>query len=311
MSAVEAHALAKINLHLAVHARRADGFHELTTVFQSIALHDTLRVEACDGPFELRCATPGVPTDHTNLVWRAAAAVADVLGRSLAGLRVTLDKRVPAESGLGGGSADAMAMLRALAQLWQAPLDARLLAAVGRLGSDVPFFALGGTALGLGRGDELEPLADLPEHSLVIVRPSFGVGTADAYRWVAESRAGRSPAMVDPSASARLDERAAAGWPQTSEAWPARLRGCANDFEPVVASRFDEIPAIAAGLRQRGAALALLSGSGSAVVGLFEDAAAADGAAAALSGRPGLRCWLSRTVSRAAYAAAVAPVVRP
>jgi 4-diphosphocytidyl-2-C-methyl-D-erythritol kinase len=301
---VRARALAKINLHLAIHERRADGYHALTTVFQSIALHDTITVEAWDGPFVLQCAEPGVPTDHTNLVWRAADACREVLGRPRpAGLRVTLDKAVPAQSGLGGGSADAMAMLRVLARVWAVTLDTDLLTAVGRrLGSDVPFFATGGTALGTGRGDEIAALPDLPEHTLVIVRPSFGVGTADAYRWVAESRSGdgaRSPARV------------ADDWPRTSADWAGWLAHCRNDFEPVVAARFPAIGELTGELRAHGAALALLSGSGSAVVGLFADRASAEAARLTWAARPDLRCWITPTVSRDAYHAAVEPLVTP
>ena len=155
-----ASARAKINLHLAVHARRPDGYHALTTVFQTIDLADTLTIVEHDGPFTLRCPGSDAPEDDSNLVVRAARALASELGRpEPAGLLVTLDKQVPTQAGLGGGSADAMAALRLLCEVWAVPPDRDLLARVGgRLGSDVPFFAWGGTALGRGRGDELTPL---------------------------------------------------------------------------------------------------------------------------------------------------------
>jgi len=188
---VRVHALAKINLHLEILGRRPDGYHDLRTIFQSIALHDTVTIEPWDGPFTIVCDDPGVPCDATNLVWRAAEAAAQAWSRGpLGGLRVTLEKRVPAQSGLGGGSADAMATLRGLAHLWRIEADAAALAKIGApLGADVAFFAFGGTMRGTGRGDVLSPVAELPGSSLVLLRPRFGVGTADAYRWVAESRA--------------------------------------------------------------------------------------------------------------------------
>ena len=222
-----ASARAKINLHLAVHARRPDGYHALTTVFQTIDLADTLTIVEHDGPLTLRCPGSDAPEDDSNLVVRAARELASELGRpEPAGLLVTLDKQVPTQAGLGGGSADAMAALCLLCEVWAVPPDRDLLARVGgRLGSDVPFFACGGTALGGGRGDEMTPLPALPRLACAIVRPPFGVSTADAYRWVAESRAG-SPRVDTP-----FDP------PARAEEWLGRLAGCRNDFEPVVAAR--------------------------------------------------------------------------
>ena len=275
-------ARAKINLHLAVHARRADGYHALTTVFQTIDLADTLTIVEHDGPFTLRCPDSDAPEDASNLVVRAGRALASELGRpEPAGLRVTLAKQVPAQAGLGGGSADAMAALRLLCGIWGVAADRDLLARVGgRLGSDVPFFAWGGTAVGVGRGDEITPL---PPLSCAIVRPPFGVATADAYRWVAESRSGSPP--VGPAFEP----------PVRADQWLDRLARVRNDFEPVVGARHPEIGEAVATLRAAGARLAMLSGSGSAVFGLFEDAVTARRAMAPLVGRPGWRGWLSAT----------------
>jgi 4-diphosphocytidyl-2-C-methyl-D-erythritol kinase len=280
-----ASARAKINLHLAVHARRPDGYHALTTVFQTIELADTLTIVEHDGPLRLRCPGGDAPEDDSNLVVRAARALASELGRpEPAGLLVTLDKQVPAEAGLGGGSADAMAALRLLCDAWAVPPDRDLLARVGgRLGADVPFFAWGGTALGTGRGDEVSPLPALPRLACAIVRPPFGVSTADAYRWLAESRAGSPPpdAPFDPPAHA--------------EAWLDRLAVCGNDLEAVVAARHPEIAEAVAALRAAGARLAMMSGSGSAVFGLFDRDADAAAAIEAFAGRPGWRGWLTAT----------------
>jgi 4-diphosphocytidyl-2-C-methyl-D-erythritol kinase len=281
-----ASAPAKINLHLAVHARRPDGYHALTTVFQTIGLADTLTIAEHDGPLVLRCPDSDAPEDESNLVVRAGRALAAELGRPApAGLRITLDKRVPTQAGLGGGSADAMAALRLLCAAWGVAADPALLIRVGRtLGSDVPFFALGGTALGRGRGDELTPLPSLPPFACAIVRPPFGVSTADAYRWVDESRGGAVPApeTFDPPAHA--------------DGWRAILARCRNDFEPVVAARHPEIADAVQRLRDGGARLAMLSGSGSAVYGLFDGEDEAAAALAPLAARPGWRGWLTATM---------------
>jgi 4-diphosphocytidyl-2-C-methyl-D-erythritol kinase len=278
-------ARAKINLHLAVEAKRPDGYHALVTVFQTIALADTLTIVEHDGPFTLRCPGSDAPEDGSNLVVRAARALADVLGRpEPAGLAATLDKQVPAQAGLGGGSADAMATLRLLCAIWGVAPDRQLLAGVGaRLGSDVPFFAWGGTALGLGRGDEITVLPPLPTLACAIVRPPFGVATAEAYRWLADSRRESSPAAppFDP--------------PARSQDWPARLAACRNDFEPLVAARHPEIAEAVSALRDAGAVLAMMSGSGSAVYGLFAREADAAAALAPLAARPGWRGWLTAT----------------
>jgi 4-diphosphocytidyl-2-C-methyl-D-erythritol kinase len=280
-----ASAHAKINLHLAVHGRRPDGFHALTTVFQVVALADRLTIAPHDGPLTLRCADASAPEDDTNLVLRAMRALARELGRpEPAGLLVTLDKRVPTQAGLGGGSSDAMTALRMLCEVWRIPQALDLLVRVGRtLGSDVPFFAAGGTALGRGRGDELTPLPPLPALACAIVRPPFGVPTAEAYRWVAASRAGGAPPedAFDP--------------PARSEDWLPALARCRNDFEPVVAARHPEIAEAVRTLRGAGAVHALMSGSGSAVVGLFADRAIAEAALVPFASRDGWRTWLTST----------------
>jgi 4-diphosphocytidyl-2-C-methyl-D-erythritol kinase len=297
---VRAHALAKINLHLEILGRQPDGYHDLHTIFQSIALHDTLTIEPWDGPFALACSDASVPTDATNLVWRAAEVAARAWGRGpLTGLRVTLDKRVPAQSGLGGGSADAMAMLRALARLWAIEIDAAGLAELGRpLGADVAFFAWGGTMRGTGRGDVLAPVAEFPPHALVVVRPRFGVGTADAYRWVAESRTGRASRPEVPAETR--------DWPRAMPDWATHLVSCRNDFEAVVAARHPLVADLVGDLRDAGAALALMSGSGSAVAGAFIDAGAAEQAAAAIAAARDVDVLVTATVSASGYAAAVA-----
>ena len=177
---VRAHA--KVNLDLRILGTRPDGYHELRTVFQSIELHDTLVCAERPGPFSLKSRSAAIPLDHTNLVWIAAASLWKALGRAgePTDTQVTLDKVIPLQAGLGGGSADAAAALLAFARLWGgAPLTLLREIATG-IGGDVPFFLSGGTALGLGRGEEIYPLVDLPPHWIVIVQPAYGVSTAEA-----------------------------------------------------------------------------------------------------------------------------------
>ena len=157
------HAPAKVNLDLRMRGLRPDGYHLLTTVLQSIALADTLTLRARPGPFGMACDTAGVPTDARNLAWQGAAAMAAHLGVPLDGWELALEKHVPAEAGLGGGSADAAAAARLIASAAGRSLDAAELAEViGPLGADVAFFAWGGTMRGEGVGDVLTPLPDVP-----------------------------------------------------------------------------------------------------------------------------------------------------
>ena len=177
-------AFAKINLSLRVLGTRADGYHELRTIFQSIALHDTITVRAARGPFRLTCDDPGCPADDTNLIWRAAERVWRAAGRRGAprDVAVDLEKRIPLNAGLGGGSSDAAAALRALGRMWR--VNEPVLRAIGgELGADAPYFFEGGTVLGLERGDLLFPMLDQPKAWVVLVLPSFGVPTRQAFAW--------------------------------------------------------------------------------------------------------------------------------
>jgi len=287
----------KVNLDLRVLGTRPDGFHELRTVFQAIELHDTLTSVERPGPFAVKCRMPGVPLDESNLVWRAAAGLWKALGRAGAprDAVVTIDKSIPMQAGLGGGSADAAAALVALARLWGgAPVT--LLREVGSaIGADVAFFLSGGTALGLGLGEEIYPLVDLPPHWIVIVRPPFGVSTAEAYAW--------------------YDDDRTAGLKETRELqilpvpWPTRAAQMINDLEPPVVRRHPEITALKASLREAGAVASAMSGSGSAVFGLFRSRAAAARSVRPLS-KGGNKALLTRTLSRAEYERRARPVAK-
>jgi 4-diphosphocytidyl-2-C-methyl-D-erythritol kinase len=266
---------------LHVLALRDDGYHELRTVFQSLALHDTLTFTETTGGFALECSDPSVPADDSNLVWRAAQLLWRADGRrgDVRGVRVRLEKRIPAQAGLGGGSSDAAATLRALSRLWRLALpDGRLHAVARSLGADVAYFLSGGTALGVDRGDLLFQLADRPSQPVVIVRPPFGVSTRDAYAWW----------------DAQRDQLKRPRIQGTDRHLPSSELG--NDLEAPVAARHPEISRLTRRLRRLGARYAAMSGSGSAVFGLFEDAGAAAAAVTALT-RPGWLVLGTKTVN--------------
>lgn len=297
--AVRAHA--KINLDLRVLGTRADGFHELRTVFQAIALHDTVTCIPRPGPFAIECVAAGVPLDRSNLIWRAADALWRGLRRSgpVRDVLIRLEKRIPLQAGLGGGSADAAATLVALARAWRVLIrPAQLTDVAATLGADVPFFLAGGTALGLGRGDEIYPLADLPRHWIVLLLPGFGVSTAEAYGWYdAERELARGMVVREPQ--------------HVPGPWPSRAAQMINDLEAPIARHHPEIEHMKAALRRAGAVAAAMSGSGSAVFGLFQRRRYASAAVERLSGS-GWGVLLTESLGRGAYARRSRPVpLRP
>ena len=283
---VRAHA--KVNLDLRVLETRRDGFHDLRTVFQSLELHDTITVTARRGPFALRCRQPDVPRDDTNLAWRAARALWGTLGRDgePRDVSVTIVKQIPVCAGLGGGSTDAAATLRALACLWHVSARPRLHELAASLGADVPFFLWGGTALGLGRGDVVYPLVDLPQYWVVLVLPQAGVKTVEAYAWYDEDREG-----------SEMRRRRQA----SPVVWPVQVADMVNDLEGPVVRRIPEIGAAQSALLAAGAVGSAVSGSGSAVFGLFLRRPDAQAARRALA-RSGWRAILTHTSPRDEYA---------
>jgi 4-diphosphocytidyl-2-C-methyl-D-erythritol kinase len=304
-------ASAKINLSLRIAGRRPDGFHELRTVFQTLALADVITVRRVRGAFRLEGSATDVPLDQTNLVWRGAVAAWRAAGGRgpVRAVSVTLQKRIPTAAGLGGGSSDAAATLVGVNRVLGLGLGpAELHQAAASLGSDVPFFLVGGTALGLGRGEDLFPLPDLPRLFVVLARPSFGVSTADAYRWYAESaEGGQTPARRNAERDRRNSNRGQTQVGQTPLGgqtlvvpWRADSLELVNDLERAVLPRFPPIAAARRALLRQGALAALMAGSGSTVFGLFEDARQARRAAAALA-RPAWTVRVTRTLSRSAH----------
>lgn len=195
---IQLDAPAKLNLHLEVLSRRADGFHELETLFQALELADGVEIEVRPGGsgISLSCDDPGIPADRGNLAWRAAEVFCAGGATGPVGIHIVLNKRIPHGAGLGGGSSDAATVLRALAHLLpgnRSPSELHALAA--ELGSDVPFFLRGGTQLGHGRGELLEPLPDLPPCAVTVLMPDQVVlPTPAVFRALTESERGPRPA---------------------------------------------------------------------------------------------------------------------
>ena len=288
---------AKINLHLRILGLRPDGFHEILTLLQSIHLHDTLTFRPRPGPLTIRCRNPQIPAGRANLVWTAASVLWEALGRrgEPAGAAVTIRKRIPAAAGLAGGSSDAAAALRGLCVAWGVPASARWLRALAsEIGSDVPYFLAGGAALARGRGERIRRVPDVEPLWVVLARPPFGVGTADAYRWF----------DAEPP---RRAARRRAGLPQR---WRRTWHGLENDLQAVVARRHPELAVMVERLGRAGALAAAMTGSGSVVYGLYGQRPAAYAAWLGVR-RRGWCTTVTRTTSRAEFTRMVAAVPSP
>ena len=255
-------ALAKINLGLKVLQKRADGYHELRTVYQTISLADTIDVEFNPA----RRTSIELTSDleiADNLVLRAARLAMDAM-RASGQVRFRLKKRIPIGAGLGGGSSDAAAVLLALPALAGKRIPGDVLVRLaGELGSDVPFFLLGGTALGVGRGSEAYPLPDLPRSRGLLVAPDIHVSTSEAYQALGRNL------TFEPQRNMISSFQS---WVWRSEVGVSEecgLLSAGNDFEPVVFRLHPRLRTIKARLRKVGAEPAMLTGSGSALFGLF------------------------------------------
>jgi 4-diphosphocytidyl-2-C-methyl-D-erythritol kinase len=277
-------ALAKINLDLRVLGKRDDGYHELRTIFQTISLADTIEIAFTPGrKTAIKLHDPAAIPD--NLVERAARAVMDA-ARTTGRVEIRLHKRIPMGAGLGGGSSDAAAILLALPVLAGRALPPAELSGIGQsLGSDVPFFLLGGAAVGIGRGTELFPLPDSPAHAALLVAPSVHVSTPEAYRRLGER-------LTHASRDTKIHDFQSHAW--NLQNWDT----AGNDFEEVVFEQHPGLASLKKGLIRLGAEVAMMTGSGSAVFGLFQSGAAAARALAELGERNAFRVSL---VSRARY----------
>jgi 4-diphosphocytidyl-2-C-methyl-D-erythritol kinase len=297
MREVRIPAFAKINLRLDILGKRGDGYHELRTIFQTISLHDELR---------LRTSLQGISlTIHgnerlsqeplaKNLVYRAV----DALKRELntrGGIEIELHKTIPAGGGLGGGSSDAAAALLGYLRLTGKKLALeRLIEIAVSLGADVPFFLFGGRALGVNKGDELYPLGDIPTHSILVVAPrNIHVATPDAFHWA------KAPSLaVSQSQQLTKSLRNSKLWEFCALCWSAQLSGLSNDFERPVFRRHPRLATLKRDLLRAGATEAMLAGSGSAVFGVFPSPVLARRAAV---GFPSDQTFVCETISRKRY----------
>jgi 4-diphosphocytidyl-2-C-methyl-D-erythritol kinase len=292
MREVRVPAFAKINLRLDILGKRADGYHELRTIFQTVSLHDDLRLRPSHhSGITLsifgNAALSREPFQR-NLVYRAV----DTLRRELkirSGVEIDLRKKIPAGRGLGGGSSDAAAALLGYLRLTKSALPAdRLLEIASSLGADVPFFLQGGRALGISRGDEIYPLPDIPKLALLVVSPrEIHVPTPDSYKWLKAAPL----ALTKSPAVSKL-------WRFCALCWSAQGAGLSNDFEKPVFRRHPRLAQIKRALLQGGASEASLAGSGSAVFGVFPSPALARRAAV---GFPDDQTFVCETLSRDRY----------
>ena len=294
---VTVRSFAKINLGLRIGPAREDGFHQLLTVYQTIGLHDVIRVSVGHGSgIEIQCADPRVPRDESNTCFRIAEKGMTAL-RGKGRIVIEIEKRLPVQGGMGGASANAVSTLLALERALRKPLpQAEKLRIAAEVGSDLPLFLIGGAVLGVGRGEQVYPLPDFPPTACVVVSPEVGVSTPKAFaEW---DRMRDSASKLTPSqASDRMNElsRGLSAWlsgPYSSAPSDFTVRGgragnpllasvragIENDFEQVVFPEYPELGKVKRALVRAGAKYASLSGSGSSLFGLFgsrQDAALA------------------------------------
>ena len=252
-------AFAKINLTLDVLGKREDGYHDLQSIMQTISIRDDIEIDVDTGkPWALRCSAPGIPEDARNLAWKAAKVYCDAMKIDPNGIEIRITKRIPSQAGLGGGSADAAAVLRALNRHYGNPLSILALAELGaQVGSDVPFCTLCGTAMVEGRGERLRKLPDMPDCCFVVIKPDFSASTPELYR--------------------KLDETAIAHRPDNRAMESALLAGdlgrvaenVYNVFDPVVTADHLEMNYIKSICNSYGSLAQQMTGSGSAIFAIL------------------------------------------
>ena len=254
-------AFAKLNLTLDVLGKREDGYHDLQSVMQTISIRDDIEIDIGTGkPWKLLCSVDGIPTDETNLAWKAAKVYCDTMKKDPDGLEIRILKRIPSEAGMGGGSADAAAVLRALNRHYGEPLSVFALAELGaQVGSDVPFCVLCGTAMVEGRGERLRKLPDIPDCIFVVVKPDFSVSTPELYQKIDSVSIPKRPdnkAMESALLAGDLEKV---------------VKNIYNVFDPVVTVDHPELNYIKSLFHQYGAAAYQMTGSGSAVFAVVSE----------------------------------------
>ncbi len=252
-------AYAKLNLTLDVLGKREDGYHDLQSVMQTISIRDDIEIDIGTGkPWNLLCSDESIPTDERNLAWKAAKVYCDTMKKDPEGLEIRILKRIPSGAGMGGGSADAAAVLRALNRHYGEPLSIMALAELGaQVGSDVPFCTLCGTAMVEGRGERLRKLPDMPECIIVVCKPDFSVATPELYQKIDTVSVAQRPdnrAMESALIAGDLD------------AISAQL---CNVFDPIVTADHLELNYIKSIFHSYGAVNQQMTGSGSAIFGIM------------------------------------------
>jgi 4-diphosphocytidyl-2-C-methyl-D-erythritol kinase len=282
---------AKVNLTLEVLGIRPDGYHAIESVMQSISLYDEITLRLTPRPgISLTCSVPGIPTDIRNLAFRAASLYMDSI-KAECGLEIHLNKNIPSEAGLGGGSSDAAGVLRGLNNLMEGCIgEDELLRLASEAGSDVPFFIVGGTAHSSGRGEIIDPLPDIAQFGLVIIKPPFGVKTPWAYRRFDEIQKDAKTAPYGEVTPALIECLKS----QDTGCLPSLLK---NDLEIPAVEAYPEIALYKERLKETGALGSLMCGSGSAVFGLFASEESARKSLEALADVPAV-VFAVRTVSR-------------
>lgn len=253
-------AFAKLNLTLDVLGKREDGYHDLKSVMQTVSIRDDVELDIGTGkPWTLECSAAGIPTDETNLAWKSAKVYCGELGKEPDGIAIRITKRIPSGAGLGGGSADAAAVLRALNRYYDEPLSILALAELGaKVGSDVPFCTLGGTAMVEGRGERLRRLPNMPDCVFVVCKPEFSVSTPELYRKIDQVAIPRRPdnqAMESALLSGDLQRVA---------------ENVYNVFDPVVTVEHLELNYIKSIFNTYGSLNQQMTGSGSACFGILD-----------------------------------------
>lgn len=273
-------AYAKLNISLDVTEKRDDGFHNMVMVMQTVSLCDDIRITLTDTP-RVRAKTDlhFIPGDERNLAVKAALRYLAEIGETQCGADIEIRKRIPVGAGMGGGSADAAAVLRAMNRLFDGRLDgARLTEISGEVGSDVPFCVSGGTALAEGRGEILTPLPDFPECAFVICKPEFSISTPELFKKLDMLRSRHHPDTAGIVEALRAGELAQI------------CRRMYNVFEYVDDRRMRTVAELKNALLDAGALGAVMTGTGSAVFGIFPDEAQAEGALSALGSLECFRC---------------------
>ncbi len=254
-------AFAKLNLTLDVLDKRPDGYHDIKSVMQAISIRDDIEIDVGTGkPWCLQCDKEGIPTDERNLAWKAAKVFFDTVKKDPEGLEIRITKRIPSGAGLGGGSADAAAVLRALNRHYGEPFSIGALAELGSLvGSDVPFCTLCGTAMAEGRGEKLRKLPDMPDCVFVVCKPDFPISTPELYRKLDEKQIARRP-----------DHRAMESALLAGDIGKIAENLC-NVFDPVVTEEHLELNYIKSIFNSYGSVGQQMTGSGSAVFAIVTE----------------------------------------